>query len=467
MAVGMPALPFLKHAASDPDPEIAHRARRCLELIGQTSNRGTAILGAAVRVVALRKPQGSVETLLTYLPFNDDDWIEEEVLAALKTLSGRQGKTDPAFLRVVDDAFPARRAAAAFVLGRSSELEMRKAARKLLSDSDPKVRLRAAQALIAAKETIAIPSLVALVGDAPPEIAWRAEELLYRLAGGQAPGMAWNNDSAAARQQNRDTWALWWQKQKDKIDLTRLEELPDLGLTMLAEIDSNQVWEYGAEGKVRWKLENLQGPMDAQILPDGRVLVAEYQGRRVTERDSQNRIHWSKQVDSNPVACQRLPSGNTFIATHTSLMELTPGGKEVYRCNPSGLFIFGAQKLPSGRVVVIANPGVIQELDPATGKMLRTINLGGNSAGWSGIQVLPGGHYLVALCTAGKVLEVDASGRVLWEGKVPGAVHAARLPSGHVLVVSMMHRRIVELDRDGKTVKEMATVGRPWRVHHR
>ena len=40
-----------------------------------------------------------------------------------------------------------------------------------------------------------------------------------------------------------------------------------------------RLWEFGPDGKARWKLDRLLGPMDAQVLPSGRVLIAEYQGQ--------------------------------------------------------------------------------------------------------------------------------------------------------------------------------------------
>jgi hypothetical protein len=101
------------------------------------------------------------------------------------------------------------------------------------------------------------------------------------------------------------------------------------------------------------------------------------------------------------------------------------------------------------------------------GKELRRVDLGNNSGGWWGLEALPGGRFLVAYSSTGKVMEVDAAGRVVSEIKVAGACNATRLPDGHVLVASMTHRRIVEVDREGKTIKEFATVGRPWKIHRR
>jgi hypothetical protein len=468
VSIGPPAVPFLRRAVQDHDLEVARRAQNCLEEIERQQGTAATLPPAAARLLAARRPAGAIEALLNYLPFNEDEWVEEEVLDAMRRLGLSQGKADPALIQALVSPVATRRSAAAFVVGRSNDPEQRAAVQKLLTDKDARVRLRAAQGLVAAHDKTAVPTLVALLGDAPVELTWKAEEFLYRVAGQQAPGVSLGDGSPQARQRYRDAWAAWWRDQGPHVDLGRVEEVQQhLGLTLLAEMDSNKVWEFGPDGKARWKLERLQGPMDAQMLPGGRVLVAEYQGQRVTERDLQNHIYWTKRLNSSPIACQRLANGNTFIATHNSLMEVTREGKEVYLRNPGqGLFIFGAQRLPNGHVACIANPGILQEVN-AAGKAVKTIRLGNNFGGWCGVEALPGGRFLVALLNNGKVIELDASGKVVWECAVAGATHATRLPNGHTLVASMMNRRVVEVDREGKTVKETPTEGRPWKVHRR
>jgi HEAT repeat protein len=468
-AAGPTARPLLKEALHHPDLEVVRRAELCLEEIER--GPGSALPVAAARLLALRKPAGAIESLLLYLPFADDDWVEEEVLTTLNTLSVQQGAVDPALLRALHDPHPARRAAAALVLGHWGNAEEQAAARQLLGDPDAKVRLRAAQGLLAAQDTTAVPVLVALLAEAPPPLTTQVEELLCRLAGDQAPRVSVGRGSLESRQKCRDAWALWWRDQGSQRPLPVLEQVePHLGLTLLAEMDSNKVWEFGSDGKPRWKLENLQGPIDAQVLPGGHVLIAEFQGQRVTERDLQGNVLWEKRIpNGNPIVCQRLPNGNTVIATHDRLFEVGRDGQEVYSHQRGGqdAFVFGAQKLRNGHIVCISNQGFVQELDAATGKEIKQLRQGNHNGGWCSVESLPGGHFLLALLSSGKVLELDAAGNTTWECTVPGACHATRLPNGHTLVASMMTRRVVEVDRDGKTVSELTTSGRPWRVHRR
>jgi outer membrane protein assembly factor BamB len=213
----------------------------------------------------------------------------------------------------------------------------------------------------------------------------------------------------------------------------------------------------------------LQGPIDAQALPGGRVLIAEHQGQRVTERDLKGNVLWEKKVSGNPIACQRLSNGNTFIATYNGVLEVTRDGKELYSQNPTaGLgfpLMYGAQKLRNGHIVCISGQGTLLEIDTA-GKSLRKIQMT-NNGGWCSVEGLASGRFLVALTNHGRVLEMDAAGKVVWQCSVPGASHATRLPNGHTLVASMVNRRVVEVDVAGKTVWERSTSGRPFHVHRR
>src|SRR5262249_6038482 len=54
----------LREAVNDPDVEVRIRARECLRQIDQ--GEGTAVIGAAVRVLARRGPEGAAAVLLDY-----------------------------------------------------------------------------------------------------------------------------------------------------------------------------------------------------------------------------------------------------------------------------------------------------------------------------------------------------------------------------------------------------------------
>jgi HEAT repeat protein len=460
--LGRPALPFLRPALLDPDLEIVRRAGRCIEAIDREPS--AALPAAAVRLLTRRRPEGGVEALLAYLPFAEEDSLEEETLSSLATLVG--GEPQPALVLALRDTTPARRAAAACVLGRLGDKAPE--AKKLLGDSDPRVRLRAAQGRASAGDRDAVPVLVRLLVDTPPELAWQAEELLQRVASDHAPDLPADDGSEGARYRRRDAWASWWREHSDSVDLSRVDQsAPYLGLTLIAQMDQRKIWECDRTGKARWTLDNLQGPIDAQVLPGNRVLVAEYQGQLVTERTMQNRVVWEKRLQGNPTVCQRLPNGNTFIATYTHLIEVARDGREVYayplEANTGP--VYGAQKLRTGRIVCVTSQGTLLEVDASNGKTLRSLPATVSSP--YSVEGLSGGRYLLANYNQNKVIEVDASGRTLWQCAVPGAYHATRLPNGNTLVSSHSGRKLVEVNHEGKTVWELPTNGHVWRVHRR
>jgi len=83
------------------------------------------------------------------------------------------------------------------------------------------------------------------------------------------------------------------------------------------------------------------------------------------------------------------------------------------------------------------------------------------------VDVLPNGHVLIPELQANRIVEYDAAGKVVWEGKVSQPIAAARLPNGHTLVTSMTENRAVELDRSGKEVWEFRHDSRVSRAYRR
>jgi hypothetical protein len=468
IAAGRPAVPFLKAALKDPDLEVARRAERCLDSIQQTPI--TALLTAASRLVADRKPVGAAEVLLAYLPMAEEELVEESLFASLAAVGLREGKADPALLAALNDKHTLRRAAAAYVVGRSSDPAQRKEALRLLTDTDPRVRFEAASTLVRSGERAAVPALLALLEDAPPAFGWRTEEILYRLAGDQAPTTNLGTGTEAERRKCRTAWEDWWKTYGPKVDLARLkQEEPLLGLTLVCEYDgaagNGRVYELGKDGRARWEVSGLQGPNDAQLLPGGRVLVAERNGGKVTERDRKGTIVWQFAAPNSPISCQRLSNGNTLIATFNELFEVTPDGKKVQtHTHPHGFR--HAVRLRNGNTLYVASNGQVVELDP-TWKQVRAITpqAHGNGAGyWASVELLPTGRYLVVYGGAGKVVELDTDGKIRWEAEVQSAVFATRLRNGNTLVASFEGRALIELNRAGKEVEKTALQGRPFTI---
>jgi hypothetical protein len=205
---GAAAVPQLRPAANGVENDgAAARARQCLELI---DGRGGARLPrAAARLAAATRPAGAAGVLLAYLPFADNDEVAGDVEEALAAVARPDGRPDPALLTGLADAVPARRAAAVTALCRDGSAEESSAARALLKDPAPAVRLRAALGLAGRNDAAAIPALIDLLAEAAPERRKEAEAFLIHLAGEWAIATPQGNDEVAARLR-REAWSTWW-----------------------------------------------------------------------------------------------------------------------------------------------------------------------------------------------------------------------------------------------------------------
>ena len=474
---GSPLVLFLKEVEYDNNVELSRRAREVLDAIREKNNSAIPIAAAHLlaRPAKDTSPGEAIRTLLAYVPFADDDAVEDEVLTCLTLLSLREAKVEPALVKSLDDASPARRAAAAYVLGYVGTKEQVAKVQALLDDLQPAVRLRAAQGMLAARNKVALPTFVNLLGNAPAHYLPKIEEVLYRLAEDKGPTETIQAGSPETRAKAVRAWDKWLQDNQAKVDLTALNDRESfLGLITVAEYDSQvggiqgQVWE-GARGATnkRFSFTGVMGAMDAHSLPNGRVLVAENNANRVTERDSKGNILWTFQCPANPICCQRLPNGNTFIASYNMVMEITPNKTEVYKYTPGPQFyIFSAHKARNGNIVAITAQGQIIEMDSKTGQQKNTVQT--NTLGnWCSVEMQPNGNYLVAAMSTNSVKEIDRKGTVVWEKQFNGVFRASRLPNGNVLVASMNTREVAEMDRAGNIRWKQTTQGRPWAIHYR
>jgi HEAT repeat protein len=465
VAVGPKAVPLLRQATQRENPRVTAVAQKCVELIEKDAPN--PLPSTAARLLALRRPDGTLETLLAYLPFAENESAAAELRDLLVALGVREGKADPVIVKALRDKVGARRAAAAYALCRAEAAEHYPAVRKLLEDPDPDVRLQTAEALVSARQREGVPALIALLGELPPQRAWEVEDYLARLADGKGPNVPLGAD-AESRAKCRDAWAAWWKDQGPNIDLAKADvSRRELGLTLLAEIGNGaRVMELDRAGKVRWKIEGLQGPMDAQVLPGQRVLVAEQNVSRVTERDQTGKVVWEcKAPLAQPFVVQRLPNGNTFIACRNSLVEVDREGKQVYAVQRINEYLLGAAKLRDGTIAYLNNAGRYVRMD-STGKEVKSFNV--QNIGFNSAEILPNDHVLVSVQALGKVIEYSPDAKAVWEATIQHSGIPHRLPNGNTLVPNVNAMKITELDRAGKVVSEMDKLpARPWRVSRR
>jgi HEAT repeat protein len=467
-AAGRYALPLLRLALKSTDPEVARRAERCVEQIEYAPT--TSLMIAAARLITRARPDGASLALLAILPALDDETSEDAVIQALLAISLNDDVADPVIVAAVNDEQPLRRAAAGYILGQC-KLDQRMEAIRLLADRNPRVRFESAAGLLRGGERAAVPALIALVEEGSPALAWRSESLLGKLIGGSTLPPSVGSDKVA-RQRARSEWEVWWKANADRIDVKRaIRAEVDLGLNLIVELEGvgrgskGRVWECAADGKPRWQINDLDRPVDAQLLPNGHVLIAEHSPPRVSERLRDGTIVWEYSPPGQPVTCQRIPNGNTFIAAGNQLIEVTREKAVVSTLESTADMVFCARKLSNGHTIYVGNNNQAVEIDGA-GHELSSFKIE-NSGSWASIELLPNGHFLLALFSGRKVVEISRKGEITWQCTIDTPSHATRLHNGNTLVTSVEGRRVAEFDQSGKQIWHQAIAGRPFHASRR
>jgi HEAT repeat protein len=446
----------------------SQQAVKCLQLVEK--NAAPALPTAAVRLIGLRRPTGTVEALLGYLPFAESGELSQQVRETVTALAGVDPDNIAVLVKALQDPAASRRAVAAQALCAAHAEDHLPAVRKLLTDADSEVRLRAALGLATLREKDAVPVLIALLAELPIDQAYDAEDYLSRIAGDKAPAVPLSPD-AAVRAKARDAWSAWWKDNADKVDLAATSTGErSLGFLLVveqynAQIRSGRVMEVDRAGKTRWEITGLQGPLGAQVLPGEHVLIAEQNINQVTERDLTGKIVWQKQINQ-PFHVQRMRNGHTFIAGRNVILELDRDGKEIINQPRFNDTILAAAKLRDGQIAVVTYQGLYYRLD-ATGKEVKSVRMPFVNNGLFG-EVLPNDHVIISNQGIGKVTEYDADGKVVWEAQVVSPGTPTRLSNGNTLVPMINNNRMIELDRSGKVVNEHKDLPyRAWRVTRR
>ncbi len=480
---GILALAALREASKDSDLEIARRANVCIRHIQRNTN--FALPRAVVRSLVRRRVQSAPEVLLRYLPYAAyDPELEEEIWFDLDKLVANDSKLVRVFADALEDPLPARRAVAAYLLGRRGNLEQQLAAEKAFKDTDPLVVLRAAQGLLGSRRKRAIPALIGLLGSAPLDIAWQAEEMLHWAASADdPPTVSLGDGSLPLRKECQSAWREWWARKGPDLDLRKKDKDPRRPVLLLMgqQITRKGQSDYylclcGCDGNPHWQCKGISG--DAQLLRGGRLLVlnGSPSGAAIAQRgklqppaelitgewDLRGKLVRRYQTLRFPVFCCRLPNGNTFLGGRQQYQELSSNGSQVYSQlvgRIKGLEQFHSpQMTPRGTILVRLDNGNgvqgLAEFDPPSKTILVKTTLRVGVGSNATVEPLPNGNYLLADPTRGRVLEVDRQGNLVWQHAYPQVMLAARLRDGSTIIGSR-RGTVFEVDAKGQTVWEV------------
>lgn len=193
-----------------------------------------------------------------------------------------------------------------------------------------------------------------------------------------------------------------------------------------ADYDRHIMAIIAADGTVEWSKKMDGGTHDAWMMPDGKIL-------------------WT-------------PSGDKVFETDPKTNEQ----KLVYDAKTNGnenadVQLHGIQPNADGSIVVFeSGPRRVIEVD-RTGKILKEVKLpiekGDPHHHMRNARKLDNGNYLLCLSADSKILEVDPTGKAVWEYATKGEAYSAvRLKNGNTLIGSGFAHRVVEVDKDGKEV---------------
>jgi hypothetical protein len=126
--LGRPAIPVLRLALRDRDPEVVRKAQQILDVLEKLNE--PALLRAAIRQTVYYRPKSGVAALLGLVPGATPEELCD-IRAALFALAQTDGQLEPTLVRALDDPDPKIRAVAEFIHGKDRETLAKQPARAI------------------------------------------------------------------------------------------------------------------------------------------------------------------------------------------------------------------------------------------------------------------------------------------------------------------------------------------------
>ncbi len=465
-ALGDLVVPSLRSLTNSLDVEIKGRAKSLLEEMGESKSK--PISPSLVRILALKKTKGLLPALLAYFPVAESDEQFTEFLESAILYSRQQTLPDAAVVKSLDAENPRVKLASGMLLLPFDDAASKEAIKTILADKNPWIRNRMALALANLADKSAIPVLINTLADLNQEQSSDTDAFLFELAGLNLPTDL--PASASDRKKTKEAWLSWWSKNADKISLTNslLGNLQAVstGNTIISSLANNQVFELDRNGKARWTITGLSGPMDAQSLPNGRILITEHHNMKITERSPKGDILWTKAVTSNPLSATRLRSGLTSITCRNMILEVDRSGKEILNLPRPQSDIMSAERLRDGSYLIATNQMTLLKID-RTGKESNIVRLPLGVASHAN-DILQDGTVILPLTWHNKLQEIDSSGKVVLDLTINQPTAAVRLPNKNLLIATQtVPPKLIEFDRTGKQLSEKQALHPVFRIRTR
>jgi hypothetical protein len=447
------AFPYLPRAmlcaAANRDPETAQRILRVMREARHAAYE--RLTYPVLRVVAERPVRGLAPLLLEFVPQWQEYYLAE---VAVRGVTASAVPADRPLLRraiASDRPGPVRVAATsalAAISGRAAEADLE----PLLTDSDLRVALAAATALLDQGSRKPLPALVRLLDADSDEIRLSTAEILRAVTGRSEENVM--DLDPMRRALAVAGWRAWVEREGETAPL-QLPARPKAiwrGRVVICGFDRKVVREVDlATGKMTLEIPGYTYPWGCHATPNGHRLAVDYMTKEIVEYDAVGKECWRKAVTGRPTGVERLPNGRTLVPLPEEgrVVEIDLAGRVVWEIKAMGRPTT-ALRLPDGNTLItLQDSQKVVEMD-RNGKELW--HIGGVGRAHT-VQRLPNGNTLVCEF-GGTVSEYNRSGKVVWSkvGLINPA-QAQRLPNGNTLISSA--QGLFEYDRAGSIVQKL------------
>jgi hypothetical protein len=331
------ALPFVNPLIKSRDPEVARRATEIATQIYQrTPYHLPLVIVKNIHCIPL--PQ-RLTTYLKYFPYAIEPSVQAVMVQnLLEDCKWYERAEAEVLLTYLADALPARRVLAVRLLGKIPRGYFRLGVPRFeatLKDADARVRLWAACELLE-YTSASLPVLIELLAE-NGLLSWQAEDALRWYAGETAPPIVLNTTGPNHRARCKASWEQWFVAFRAN-QLPKKVQRSDwpMGLILAhreskAEAADGCICIFGADGTVRWRMDQIKGLQSVQYTNNSLVINClgfesrKYQSSYISLPDG-------NRTDSD------IAGGKIIFKDHTSLIDfrsdalvmhiITPLGKE-------------------------------------------------------------------------------------------------------------------------------------------
>ncbi len=476
---GPAAIGPLKSAEKNTDPEIAYRARQALKRMEKVPHAAVAAAAVRSLVKLKPKEAAAALIGFLPMADTDEVAEEIRIaLIALAVVEGKAEpalvkalddksvlRRSAAYVALIEGGTPGER-----IRIKDAFPFVKEAVRK---ETDVDAKFRGTWAiLLTTREKEFVPDLIEMIPKLPRGRIWQLEEFLLQVAGEGKPDARFGK-SEESLTKAKDAWAAWWKKKSDGFDLVKFAFNPRItGFTDVIEYDQNygryRIVTLGPDQQVKSTIgavgiNQLSYPSDVKKLANGNFLIAEQNGNRITERDSTGRIVKTTNA-VQPLSIDLLPEGGMVVVCRNQVVQYDKDMKQTWLFTRQQYDIMGGRRLPNGDVAFITqftgnNQPNIYRLAAKDGKEVgKPLTTTGRYQQYQSIDAT--GDDKILVCDYNRVAEIDLkTGKEVWKHDITNPTSCQRLPNGNTLIAYMNNNngnagRVIEVDTTGDVVWE-------------